>query len=148
MENNIDKEFISFYNNIKDNNIFKNNYVLSEPDIINRMFMVEFKRKSNDITIYDIYNPANVFTYTGLAISYNETNNIELNVLTLYNGDFFMNDVKEILYPNKIYNEDNLLDQIIKIYKVIEYFDYLVTYNEGKKIIEWHDWKDWNDYNF
>ena len=148
MENNIDKEFISFYHNIRDNNLFKNNFVLSEPDIINRMFMVEFKRKSDDITIYDIYNPANVFTYTGLSITYNETNNIELNVLTLYNGDFFMNDVKEILYSNKIYNEDNLLDQIIKIYKVIEYFDYLVTYNEGKKIIEWHDWKDWNDYNF
>jgi hypothetical protein len=148
MESNIDKEFISFYHNIRDNNLFKNNFVLSEPDITNRMFMVEFKRKSDDITIYDIYNPVNIFTYTGLSITYNETNNIELNVLTLYNGDFFMNDVKEILYPNKIYNENNLLDQIIKIYKVIEYFDYLVTYNEGKKIIEWHDWKDWNDYNF
>jgi len=148
MNSEIETEFISFYNKIKNNPLIINNYILSEPDIIEKIFMIDVKRKSDNLIIYDIHNPINEFTYSGISITYSNSNHIELDVLSLFNGDFFMEDIKEILYPNKIYNDNNILEQILKIYKVIEYLDYLVTYNDGKKVVDWNDWKDWNDYNF
>jgi len=148
MNSEIETEFITFYNKIKNNPLIINNYILFEPDIIEKIFMIDVKRKSDNLIIYDIHNPINEFTYSGISITYFNSNHIELDVLSLFNGDFFMEDIKEILYPNKIYNDNNILEQILKIYKVIEYLDYLVTYNDGKKVVDWNDWKDWNDYNF
>lgn len=159
MENIEDLNFLEFYNKMKENKLLKNIYTLSEPNIKEKIFMIDFKTKSKDLIIYDIHDKSNnnIFNYTTLSISYYNTY-IELDNLTLFNGDFFMDDLNDILISKKIYinneenkenkeNEDILIKEIIKIFKVIEYLDYLVTYCDGKKTIEWSEWKDWNDYN-
>ena len=153
IENMEDLKFLEFYNKVKENKLLKNIYTLSEPNIKEKIFMIDFKKKSEDLVIYDIHDQMNnnIFYYTTLSISYYETY-IELNNLTLFNGNFFMEELNDILKSKKIYinkeeNEDILIKEIIKIFKVIEYLDYLVTYCSGKKTIDWNEWKDWNDYN-
>jgi hypothetical protein len=148
MTSNMEDSFIEFYNKLKENNLFKNNLILEEPNIKERFFMIEFKRSNESLKIYDNFNPKNEFIYNSLCINYNSVDDITYNILSLYDGDFFMNDLEDILYPNKSFTEISIIEAILKIYKVIEYFDYLVKYNNGKKVIDWYDWRDWNDYNF
>ena len=140
--------FLTFYNSLKDNKLLKNYFFLEEPNVKEKYFMVEFKRYNSHLKIIDIYNPKNEFIFNSLCIQYENKDKISYHILGLYNGDFFMEDLKDILYPKKYFNDVNIKDQILKVYKVIEYFDYLVRYNDGKKIVDWYDWKDWNDYNF
>lgn len=148
MENFIEDPFLIFYNSIKDNKLLKSYFNIDEPNLKEKYFMIEFKTYSPHLKIIDIHNPENEFIFNSLCIQYENKDKITYNTLALYIGDFFMDDLKDLLYPKKYFNDENIIDQILKVYKVIEYFDYLVRYNGGKKIVDWYDWKDWNDYNF